>query len=678
MHTLSREQQNIVSCVLKGDNILVDAVAGSGKTTTILAIASSVAPKNVIQITFNSQLKLDVREKIQEFNLKNINVYTYHSISTTFYDKFAYTDQKIIEILKQNKPIKIKRKEKEVQCDILIIDECQDMTKLYYQIVKKFIVDLDLLNQIQIVVMGDRNQGVYSFMAADTRFLIMAESVWQRPFTKLNLTESYRLTKQMAWFINNVMTGEQRIISKKNGVKVEYYLINPFVHTYLNDIIFKIKSESLKPEDVFILSASLKSTNSPAKMIENTFVQNGIPVYVPISDDAKIDDDVTRGKVVFSTFPSSKGRERKVVIVLGFDAGYFKYFAKNEPKHVCPPSLYVALTRAKERLILIGSNKEEYLPFMDMDHHDLKTYINVTGKNASSVGVRRRYNTVDSLENIRRTCPSDIVKFLKQETINKLTPIVEELCKTLQSPSIELNIKSKTKNKNYYEDVSDINGIAIPASWEAKHNGSGCTTIHNCLTASIENPKNTFFKKALASVKFPCITIDDYLYLANVYLAERDGYIGRIVQIKNYNWLDENDIKVCHNNLENIISKDELVFEENIGLDHGFSTPYGTIFINGYVDAMNSDELWELKCVDTVQIEHTLQLIVYAWLYKHKYNVIDKKFKLLNIRTNEIREINYDENKINTIMDILIHHKFSYDHKLSDTQFIDSLNTSTF
>ena len=59
-----------------------------------------------------------------------------------------------------------------------------------------------------------------------------------------------------------------------------------------------------------------------------------------------------KGKIVFSTFHQSKGRERKVVLVFNFDQSYFKYYGKELDPNVCPNELYVATTRAQEHLSL--------------------------------------------------------------------------------------------------------------------------------------------------------------------------------------------------------------------------------------------------------------------------------------------------------------------------------------
>ena len=64
----SEEQLTIINHIKSGKyNGEVDAVAGSGKTTTILSLASHIADKSIIQITYNSELKREVSEKKEKY-----------------------------------------------------------------------------------------------------------------------------------------------------------------------------------------------------------------------------------------------------------------------------------------------------------------------------------------------------------------------------------------------------------------------------------------------------------------------------------------------------------------------------------------------------------------------------------------------------------------------------------
>ena len=49
-------------------------------------------------------------------------------------------------------------------------------------------------------------------------------------------------------------------------------------------------------------------------------------------------------------FHCVKGRQRPYVFVVGFNQSYMSYFARNMDQNRCPNTLYVATTRATQRL----------------------------------------------------------------------------------------------------------------------------------------------------------------------------------------------------------------------------------------------------------------------------------------------------------------------------------------
>ncbi|MEI7670418.1 MAG: UvrD-helicase domain-containing protein, partial [Pseudomonadota bacterium] len=81
MDILSEEQQNILNVVKTGTNVMVDAVAGTGKTTLILSIAKELSTTKILQMTYNSSLRIDVKTKVANLKMENIRVHTFHSLA---------------------------------------------------------------------------------------------------------------------------------------------------------------------------------------------------------------------------------------------------------------------------------------------------------------------------------------------------------------------------------------------------------------------------------------------------------------------------------------------------------------------------------------------------------------------------------------------------------------------
>jgi hypothetical protein len=56
-----------------------------------------------------------------------------------------------------------------------------------------------------------------------------------------------------------------------------------------------LRSKAYKPEDIFVLAPSIKNKSgncTPVNKLENRLVADGIPCYVPTSDEGEINDDV--------------------------------------------------------------------------------------------------------------------------------------------------------------------------------------------------------------------------------------------------------------------------------------------------------------------------------------------------------------------------------------------------
>lgn len=76
---LTKEQSSIIN---SDENIKINAVAGSGKTTTLIAYAES-RPKNskILYLAFNKSVKLEATKKFKTKKLYNVDVQTAHSLA---------------------------------------------------------------------------------------------------------------------------------------------------------------------------------------------------------------------------------------------------------------------------------------------------------------------------------------------------------------------------------------------------------------------------------------------------------------------------------------------------------------------------------------------------------------------------------------------------------------------
>jgi len=75
----TKEQDDIIHST---GNIKINAVAGSGKTTTVIEYARSRPPKSrILYLAFNKSVKLEATKKFTEKGITNVKVETAHSLA---------------------------------------------------------------------------------------------------------------------------------------------------------------------------------------------------------------------------------------------------------------------------------------------------------------------------------------------------------------------------------------------------------------------------------------------------------------------------------------------------------------------------------------------------------------------------------------------------------------------
>ena len=728
----SQEQNNIIDAI-QNNNVKVNSVAGSGKTTTVLHMAKRLSNQSILLLTYNAKLKLETRKRKTDLGLGNLSVDSYHSFCVGHYNRKCFKDSVILKILEENtKPLK------KFNYNIIVVDEAQDMNKIYYKLVNKIISDNG--SEVKICIIGDKYQSIYQFNNADYRFITLAEKIFkpnELEWKELKLSTSFRITNQMAKFINNCVMGFNYINANKEGSKVRYIMTETFnydrplaeVMYYLNDCVF---------DDIFILAPSVKKgkNDSPIRVLANVLTKIGIPIHVPTDDDEKLDEDIVKNKIVFSTFHQTKGLERKNVIVYGFDESYFQIFNKDADSNVCPNELYVAITRASENLTILHNTQKNYVPFLKdelLEHccHYERSILRTVYESGKAI-------TLDV---------SEITRHLPSEVINKALDYFDR--KLINDKEKLIDIPIKTKQGNLYENVAEINGIIIPSYFEYINNNK--MSIYDILINKNQKVDIKLSKDMPTS---------DLLRLATQYSAYSSGYNFKMNQIKDYSWMEDEKLDDAVDRLEDIIKKDAK-FEVEV---FNPELKFGKVIV-GRMDCLDKDTIWEFKCTKNLDTEHFIQLAIYALLnenmrgyrlrdiedklkkcrvkkieeqvlfkklqlediiivnkkrfiiYKIDLNSIkvfdengDKKliknnnnlftriveadlkevnrlkeqyeyysemvykYKLMNILTNEIYELEFDKNMLDEMVNYLLFHKYKSIKKLTDDEFITELN----
>ena len=716
MNEMSEEQYKIYQHIQDGKHVVVDACAGSGKSTTILSIAHKLPTKTMLQITYNSMLRKEVKARILSLKLQNINVHTFHSLCVQYYLSSAFTDTGIRYVLYND----IVPQKKIPLIELLVLDETQDMTYLYFQFLLKYIKDSGS-QHIQLLIMGDYMQGLYEFKGSDIRFLTKAATIWQSltqlshtSFEICSLHMSYRITNPMADFVNNVMLGETRLLACKEGEPVQYIRNSRYKLEKIVIIeIQKILNNGYSPSDIFVLAASVKGITSHIRKMENSLVEHNIPCHVPMMENIDIDEKVIEGKVVFSTFHGVKGRQRKFVFVTNFDNSYMTYYGKHLEKNVCPNTLYVATTRATDKLYILENdnyNTDRQLDFLKMNHYDMKkqSYIKFNGM-PRNIFYEKKSDKKKELTQIKHdVTPTNLIHFIKESIVEEISPLLDTIFVKISTETIDdfldIPVLLKTKNGGY-EDISDLNGIAIPCiyfdtmiqKWDTT--ASPQYILYETIQQSLIDTKTNeyMYLKHIIKEEMPCtcVEIADYLYLANVFVAVKERLYFKVKQIEpdEYTWLSSSVVDACVKRLDTIIQIENILLPpivEKTIISHEMETeqmilneilaPYFqeekediSFRFSARTDLITETTVWEIKCTNNITIEHQLQVIMYAWIWKNIYpeENNNKQFKIINIKSGEILELHATMKELEHIVVLLLQGKYGTMATKIDEEFME-------
>ena len=685
----SKEQQDIIN-KSENFNIVVNAVVGGGKSSIIFFLAKQKPHETILLLTYNKRLRLDTKERFKNAGITNVEVHSFHSFFYAYYSSACTTDSELLNVInKKQKPIKPFR-----NFSMFITDEFQDCTPLYFEIVCKFNADFKEMNKrpLRFMVIGDIRQSIYQYNNSDSRYITEASKIFpnnNKPWISCNLTETFRLTKHITNFVNGISDSYKtaKIISNKgSSIKVRYVIANQF---HIASEVFYYLKKGFKYDDIFILAPSVK--NGPVKFLANSLSNKDIPIHIPMSDNDSLDADLTSGKICMVSYHQSKGTERPVVIVLGFDSSYFKYYNKSAPKDQLSNELFVGITRASHSLSVIQHYEYKQFDFVqDIYNSDSISVISIKNISIKKEPVeepvsRKQISATDLIRHI----PIDIVeKAYKFLTVKRVRYEHDNDVSILNIP---LKTSQKFNGTVIYENVSDINGIAIPSYYEFITQGKMTIkenldmTANNkftkklkklefCAEADIierdlsnekisinmfdtdheDTAKDPAKETVKNCVKYICQnSIEELLYLSNKWSAVQSNFIHKTNQISNYSWLSQDILDKTVSRLGNRVSKDAL-----------YEVPFSSDSISGYniggfVDCIDKETVWEFKCTSEIDKGHYIQLAIYKFLIDTNEEDSLKKYRLFNILSNEIYSISASLEDLFKMINVLIEYKYN-------------------
>ena len=168
---LTKEQNDIINST---GNIKINAVAGSGKTTTIIEYANARSKNNkILYLAFNKSVKLEAIKKFKEKGLTNVSVETAHSLaykSIVFKNNYrlkpqGYKTYELVDLLKL-------KGNSEKLTEYVIANHINKFTAYFCNSDKQKVQDLNYLDIVASKKTQSFVRSFYTYIQHQTRILL--------------------------------------------------------------------------------------------------------------------------------------------------------------------------------------------------------------------------------------------------------------------------------------------------------------------------------------------------------------------------------------------------------------------------------------------------------------------------------------------------------------------------
>jgi hypothetical protein len=315
----------------------------------------------------------------------------------------------------------------------------------------------------------------------------------------------------------------------------------------------------------------------------------------------------------------------------GKDTEYFNSLVvieKDKSRYICPNTIYVALTRCLEHLVVLHSHKNEYFKFLDTD--SLDTICNFEQD--------KELKYTPSPTNSKKSDVTELTRHLPEEVISNCLDFIK--IKQTVKPQDSISFPTKVKQTSdfgddLWENVCEMNGIVVPMFYGIK-NGKMILDDTLQMNSALLGKDTAFkelsdeFKSMLNYWKNICkskenVDLPALLKFANFWSACKSGLVFKTKQITNYNWLEQDKVNICIDRMSEKINNNAIY---EILLMASEREELHERVITGFADCITNNTLWEFKCVSKLENEHLLQLAIY--MYLHKLFIEEQIIKIKN------------------------------------------------
>ena len=574
---LTKEQQMLIDKAKNGENVLVDACIGSGKTTAIQVMCNEITNKNIVYLTYNRLLKLDAKEKIKS---KNVIVQNYHGFAYILLNSIGITVGKsdLIQTFNRIRP-------KKFNIDLLVIDEYQDIE----QELAEMLNILKAQNPwMQIIAVGDMQQKIYDKTKLDVYPFI---TQFLGNHSLLQFTTCFRLNASHAEKLGRVW--EKKINGANKKCKV--------MEMTLTEALNFIREQD--PSDLLCLGPRTGIMPYALNLLEKQYPEkfNKSTVYASIRAEDQGMIAPTKDVAIFTTFDSSKGLERKACLIFGFDEAYWQIRLKNpDAKYDIIRNIFlVAASRGKEYIIFVKGKKDHLL-----------------SEESLSTRPEAECSKIDFSFRM-----SEMFDFKYKEDIEDCFSLLKVKKKTKKD-----NTRIYIKNNDEMIDLSPCIGIYQSAHFFKKYN------IDEQISFAQE------VDDVDIKIIGEDATLDEKILAYTAYETKLSRYVNQVsppfVTEEQAEEIDSRlKTKFSKNDEVEIECGFTLEYEDEKPADGSGIKQKHILYVFGKADVLKKELVYELKFTSELEHTHFLQLACYL-AAMHK-----EKGILWNVQTNETYEI---------------------------------------
>ena len=467
INNLSDEQKELIKMTANGENVLVDACIGSGKTTTIQVLCNEFSDKRILYLTYNRLLKIDAKAKI---TARNVCVTNYHGFAFMALSKMNIRAgiSDLIQSFNSYKPDLS-------HYDMLVLDEYQDIE----QEIAEMLLHIKEQNpDMQIIAVGDMKQKIYDKTTLNVPVFINS---FLGQHNVLHFTKCFRLSADIASRLGNIW--EKEIVGVNQNCRVEKMSLDEITHFLAQQ----------NPADILCLGARTGAMSKVLNVLERDYsdIFNKETVYASIANEDRSSSSPSNDTAIFTTYDSSKGLERKICVVFDYTEEYWQ-LRLDKPMvnyDILKNIFCVAASRGKEKIIF--AQNKHYTPLSD------KT---LSTKPLMKGGFNQPFYISEMFSFKYKENVEDCYKLLK---VNKITPESDE----------PISIKSNDGTI----DLSPCIGIYQEASFFKNYD----------IDSEIEYSQDMHRDRPRLSIKKKATLEDKILYLT-AYETYYDRYVTQV------------------------------------------------------------------------------------------------------------------------------------------------------